>query len=323
MKNLSKSNRSFTAILKSKEINIFFGLLSLSIVLAISTDTFLTTYNIGTVIRQVSFIAIVALGQTLVLLTAGIDLSVGSIAGLSGILVSLFISDAHLGLPVVIGVPLAIMFGMGMGLMNGYLIGRLKLNAFIVTLAMGEVLGGLILVITKGYPVLELPKSFTFLGQGMVGLIPIPVIIMIIVFAIMHYVLVKTPFGRNIYATGGNKIAATLAGIKVEMEIMYVYMFSGLFSAMAGILMTSRMNAGQPTMGASWVMPSVTAAIIGGTAMSGGEGTLIGTLIGATFMGILSNGIVLLNISSYWERVIIGFVVILAVLLDYFRAKRK
>lgn len=320
---IKNNTRLITRLLKTKESNILLGLLGLCLVLGITTETFLTGYNIGTVIRQVSFIAIVALGQTLVLLTAGIDLSVGTIAGLSGILASLMMSSTHMGLPPIIAVPLAVLCGMVMGLINGLLIGKLRLNAFIITLAFGEVWGGMILVITKGYPVLELPESFKVLGQGMVGFIPVPVILMVILFGIMHYVLTKTPFGRNIYATGGNMTAATLAGIKVDKEITFVYMFSGMFASIAGILMTSRMSAGQPTIGSSWVMPSVTAAIIGGTAMSGGVGTLIGTLIGATFMGILSNGIVLLGISSYWERVITGFVVILAILLDFFRARRK
>jgi len=321
--NNSLKNGVFYRLMKTKESNIFLGLFGLCLILGIFTDTFLSSYNIGVVIRQVSFIALVALGQTLVLLTAGIDLSVGSIAGLSGILVSLFMSSDFFGMAAIIAVPLAMVCGLLMGLVNGLLIGKLRLNAFIVTLAFGEVWGGMILVITKGYPILKLPEGFTYLGQGMIGKIPMPVIIMLIIFAFMHYVLTKTPFGRNIYATGGNLTASTLAGIKVDKEICSVYMLSGLFSSIAGILMTSRMGAGQPTIGSSWVMPSVTAAIIGGTSMAGGEGTLIGTLIGAVFMGIISNGIVLLGISSYWERVITGLVVILAILLDFFRAKKK
>ncbi|MDX9940507.1 MAG: ABC transporter permease [Sphaerochaetaceae bacterium] len=308
-------------IFKTKEGSIFVGLTFLCIILSIFTSTFLTVYNIGIVIRQVSFIAIVAIGQTLVLLTGGIDLSVGAIAGLSSILGSMMMSN--MGISPLISVPVAIIFGMMFGLVNGLLIAKMKLNAFIVTLAIGEVLSGLILVITRGYPVLNLPKSFTIIGQGMVGPVPIPVIFMIVVVLIMNFILNSTPFGRNVYATGGSRIASVLAGIRVDSVILRVYMLSGLFAGLSGILMTSRMNAGQPTIGATWVMPSVTAAIIGGTSLAGGEGTVWGTLIGAIFMGILSNGIVLLNISSYWERVIIGIVVIFAVGIDFLRSRTR
>jgi ribose transport system permease protein len=168
-----------------------------------------------------------------------------------------------------------------------------------------------------------LPESFAFLGQGMIGLVPVPVIFMLVITIVIAYLLENTPFGRNIYAVGGNSIAAKLAGIKVENVTLYVYMLSGMFASLSGLLLTSRMNAGQPTIGASWVMPSITAAIIGGTSLSGGEGTIIGTIIGAAFMGVLANGIVLLNISSYWERVITGAVVIIAVVIDLIRKIRS
>ena len=315
------ASKDILKIIKTKEFSIFIGLLSLCLLLSISTDTFLTSYNMGIVIRQVSFIAIVALGQTLVLLTGGIDLSVGAIAGLSSILGALLMTSV--GLNPFLSTFLGVGFGFIFGLINGIFIAKLRLNAFIVTLAFGEAFYGLILVITRGYPVLNLPKSFTILGQGMVGAIPVPVIIMVILTAIMIFILHSTPFGRNIYAIGGNKEAASLVGIKVQNSVMLIYALSGMFAALAGLLLTSRMNAGQPTIGASWVMPSVTAAIIGGTSLSGGEGTIIGTVIGATFMGVLANGIVLLNISSYWERVIIGMVVILAIVIDLFRNRKK
>jgi len=307
--------------MKTKEISIFIALAILCLIMSVSTSTFMTPYNIGIIARQISFIAIVAIGQTTVLLTGGIDLSVGSTAGLSGILCSLLLTNVHVGPISIIFVSLVL--GILLGCVNGILIGRLKLNAFIVTLAMGEIYGGLILVITRGYPILNLPESFAFLGQGMIGLVPVPVIFMLVITIVIAYLLENTPFGRNIYAVGGNSIAAKLAGIKVENVTLYVYMLSGMFASLSGLLLTSRMNAGQPTIGASWVMPSITAAIIGGTSLSGGEGTIIGTIIGAAFMGVLANGIVLLNISSYWERVITGAVVIIAVVIDLIRKIRS
>ena len=304
-----------------KESGILLALITMCLVLSVTTSTFLTQYNIGVVIRQVSFIAIVALGETLVLLIGGIDLSVGYVAGLCSILGCLLMTSTNLDPYLCTLITLVI--GLILGTISGLFIAKMKLNPFIVTLAMGEVYAGLILVITKGYPVLNLPKKFTILGQGMVGPVPIPVIIMLIITIILAYILRNTPFGRNIYAIGGNQFAARLVGIPVEKIKVSVYAISGMLAALAGMLFASRVNAGHPTTGAAWLMPTITAAIIGGTSLSGGEGTILGTILGAVFMGILANGIVLLDISAYWERVIIGAVVLVAVIIDILRSRKK
>jgi len=304
-----------------KESGILLALIVMCVGLSVMTTTFLTQYNIGVVIRQASFVAIVALGETLVLLIGGIDLSVGYIAGLSSILGCLLMTSTNID-PYICTL-IALGTGLIFGSISGLFIARMKLNPFIVTLAMGEVFAGLILVITKGYAVLNLPKKFTILGQGMVGPVPIPVIIMLILAVIMAYILRSTPFGRNIYAIGGNQFAARLVGIPVEKIKVGVYAISGMLAALAGMLFASRVNAGQPTTGAAWLMPIITAAIIGGTSLSGGEGTILGTILGAVFMGILANGIVLLDISAYWERVIIGAVVLVAVIIDILRSRKK
>lgn len=311
----------FKRFFQIKESGILLALLVLGGVLSVTTSTFLTQYNIGVVIRQVSFVAIVALGETLVLLIGGIDLSVGYVAGLCSILGCLLMTTT--GLDPYLCTLITLFIGLFLGLLSGLLIAKIRLNPFIVTLAMGEIYAGMILVITKGYPVLNLPKKFTVLGQGMVGPVPIPVIIMLIITAILAYILRNTPFGRNIYAIGGNPAAARLVGISVEKIKVSVYAIAGMLAALAGMLFASRVNAGQPTTGAAWLMPVITAAIIGGTSLSGGEGTILGTILGATFMGILANGIVLLDISAYWERVIIGAVVIVAVVLDILRSRKK
>ena len=304
-----------------KESGILLALIVMCVGLSVTTTTFLTQYNIGVVIRQASFVAIVALGETLVLLIGGIDLSVGYIAGLCSILGCLLMTSTNID-PYICTL-IALGTGLIFGSISGLFIARMKLNPFIVTLAMGEVFAGLILVITKGYAVLNLPKKFTILGQGMVGPVPIPVIIMLILAVIMAYILRSTPFGRNIYAIGGNQFAARLVGIPVEKIKVGVYAISGMLAALAGMLFASRVNAGQPTTGAAWLMPIITAAIIGGTSLSGGEGTILGTILGAVFMGILANGIVLLDISAYWERVIIGAVVLVAVIIDILRSRKK
>jgi ribose transport system permease protein len=299
---------------------VLLALILLCLLLTLGTGKFLTPYNIGIVVRQIAFVATIALGQTLVLLTGGIDLSVGTSAGLCSIIGSLLMVSTKID-PYLCAL-LATLLGATLGGLNGVLISYLRMNPFIVTLAAGEVFAGLVLVITKGYPVTGIPESFRVLGQGMLGFIPVPAIAMLLIAIVLTFVLNRMPYGRSIYALGGNESAARLAGIDVKKVKFSVYLISGALAAFVGMMFVSRMNAGQPTIGPSWLLPSITAAILGGTSLSGGEGTMIGTIIGATLMGVLANGIVLMNISPYWERVIIGAVVIAAVLIDRFREKK-
>jgi ribose transport system permease protein len=196
----------------------------------------------------------------------------------------------------------------------------MKISPFIVTLAMGEICAGFILVVTRGWAITGLPDSMIYIGQGSILYVPIPVWIMIVICIILAYVLKKVPFGRHVYALGGNESAAQLVGIKVAKVKMLVFGLSGMLAALSGILLMGRLASAQPTVGAGWVMPTVTAAIIGGTSLSGGEGGVVGTLIGAALMGVLTSAIVLFGISAYWERVIIGSVVLAAVAIDRLRA---
>lgn len=321
MKLALKLPPSVARIARFREGGIFVALIVICAMLSIGTPKFLTSYNIGIVIRQVSFVAIVAMGQTMVLLTGGIDLSVGSVAGLCSVVGAIAMSKAPFD--PYIACLLAMGLGLVIGAISGFFIAYVKMNAFIVTLGMGEICAGTNLVITRGYPVLGIPEKFNFLGQGMIGPIPIPVVIMLLLMLLFTYLLTSTPYGRNVYAIGGNRNAARLVGIQVARVQMSVYAISGVLAAFAGMIFVSRVNAGQPTVGPSWLMPSITAAIISGTTLSGGEGTIIGAIIGAVFMGVLSNGIVLMDISAYWERVIIGSVVIIAVLLDVLRKRER
>lgn len=305
----------------SNESGILLVLLTMSILLGIVRPQFVSSYNLAMVVRQFSFVTIVALGQTLVLLSGGIDLSVGSVAGLCGILSAWLMVNT--GIDPYVTIVVGVFAGSLCGLINGLLITKVKLNPFIVTLATGEIFGGLIMVITKGWAIMSLPEKVFFLGQGMVGPVPVPVIIMALLAVFFTYILRNTPFGRHIYAIGGNEAASRLVGIQVDKVKTLVYVISGTLSAFAGIILVCRLTSGQPTIGQNWVMPSVTAAIIGGTSLSGGEGTVVGTVIGAALMGVLANAIVLLNVSAYWERVITGVVVLLAVALDRLRASRR
>jgi ribose transport system permease protein len=302
-----------------KESGIILAIILMGVVITIANPNFLTPYNFQIVARQVSFIAIVAAGQTLVLLLGGIDLSVGAIAGLSAILGAMMMTSG--GIDPFLSTGLAVLFGLCCGAINGTLIAKLKLNAFIVTLATGEVFAGAILVLTKGYAINGIPEVFQVLGQGTIGPLPVPVAIMLAIFAILAWVTTNTPFGRSVFAVGGNREASRFAGLHSERIEIIVYAISGGAAALAGMMFVSRMNAGQPTIGASWLMPSITAAIIGGTSLSGGVGTMFGTLLGALFMALLGNGIVLMNVSSYWERVIIGLFVLIAVIVDLIRRR--
>jgi ribose transport system permease protein len=308
----------FKNTFNSTETGILLVLISLAIILSIITPNFAGAYNLGVLVRQFSFVTLLAMGQTLVLLTRGIDLSVGAIAGLCGILSAWFMQVA--GFDPYISVILGIIIGACCGAINGLFITKLNLNPFIVTLAMGEIFAGFIYVITEGWPITEIPKSILFLGQGMIGPIPVPAIIMVVLAIIFIYILHSTPFGRHIYAIGGNENAANLVGIRIDKTKIMVYALSGVFAASGGILMMLRLGAGQPQIGEGWLMPSITAAIIGGTSLMGGQGKIIGTVFGAALMGVLANAIVLLGVSAYWEKVVIGAVVLIAITFDRLRS---
>ncbi|MEJ5902574.1 ABC transporter permease [Ochrobactrum teleogrylli] len=295
------------------------ALVVLTAVLALVTDNFLTTYNISVVTRQAAFVGLVALGQTLVLLVGGIDLSVGAAAGLSAIVGSLLLTS--LGIHPYAVIPLTMLFGMGLGLLNGFFVAFLRLNPFIVTLATWEIFAGITLVITKGYPIRPLGETFQYFGKGELFSIPIPVIIFIMAGLLLIWMLTQTKFGRNIYAVGGNRDAAILVGIKTRMVEFLVFGMAGMFAALAGILFASRMDAGQPSVGEGWLMGAITAAILGGTSLRGGQGSVVGTVLGALLLTVLANGTVLLNVSGFWQRVIVGGVVLVAIMVDLFRRR--
>lgn len=288
-----------------------------SFILNLITPAFLSRYNISTLARSISFTTIVAFGQTLVLLTGGIDLSVAGIAGASAIVSSWLMVNTNINPFICILITLIGAFCAG--LFNGILIAKVKLVPFIATLATGEIFGGIIYVITQGWPIQNIPQEVISLGRGMIGFIPVPTIIMLIIGIVIMVILNYFPFGRYIFALGGNENAARITGIRTDFVKVLVYGFSGLMAAISGVLITCRLGAAQPSVGSTWVMPSVTAAIIGGTSLTGGKGSIGGTIIGAALMGVISNAIVLLEISAYWEKVIIGFVVLIAVTIDRIR----
>jgi ribose transport system permease protein len=283
---------------------------------------FFSAENLLNVTLQASITAIIAAGMTFVILTAGIDLSVGSLVAFAGVLTT---SLLKINLPLYLVFPIAILGGILFGVVSGGVAGifvtKFNITPFIVTLALMTIWRGASFVYTGGRPIWELPDSFSFLGAGRILGIPFPTILMVIVFVISHIVLTKTKFGRYVYAVGGNLEAARLAGINTNFILTAVYVISGVLSAISGILLASRVNSGQPNAGLMYELDVIAAVVVGGTSLFGGRGTIIGTFIGAMLIAVLKNGLNLLNVGSYIQQIVVGVVILLAVLLDQLRQK--
>ena len=296
---------------------VMVALAVLVLALSLATDNFLSAFNVSLVVRTAAFVGLVALGQTLVLLVGGIDLSVGAGAGLSAIVGAIALTQW--GLHPWLVIPFTMAFGFFLGAINGTFVSLLRLNPFIVTLATWEIFAGLTLVITKGYPIRPLGESFMVFGKGEIFGVPVPVFVFIAAALVLIWMLTQTRFGRNIFAVGGNRDAAVLAGIPAWRVEFIAYGLSGMLASMAGILFASRMDGAQPSVGEGWLMGAITAAILGGTSLRGGQGSIVGTVLGALLLTVLANGTVLMNVSGFWQRVIVGAVVLLAVLVDLLR----
>lgn len=297
------------------------GLIALSIVLWILTPHFLTVSNLLNVAQQTTIVAIIAVGMTFVIITAGIDLSVGSVLAFAGVVMASLLQK---GVPVVIALLAGLGAGLFCGLLNGLLITVGKLPPFIATLGMMSIARGAALVYTSGRPISGFSDSFRWAAVGEVFHIPVPVVIMIAAYLIAHFVLTKTKLGRYTYAIGGNEEAAILSGVNVRFYKTLVYGLCGMLSGLAAIILTARLNSAQPIAGIMYELDAIAATVIGGTSLTGGEGKIFGTLIGALIIGVLRNGLNLLDISSFVQQVVIGTVIIIAVLFDMaLKANRK
>lgn len=297
------------------KIGPFIGLILIMIILGFLSENFFTLDNILNLLRQVSINALIAFGMTFVILTAGIDLSVGSILALGSALTAGMLTS---GMDPLLAVLVGLLIGLALGAVNGLIITKGKVAPFIATLATMTIYRGATLVYTGGRPITGLSDSFIFemIGRGYVFGIPFPVILMLGIFTILFFVLRKTVFGRQVYAVGGNEEASTLSGIKANRVKIWVYSLTGMLSVLAGIILTSRLNSAQPTAGASYELDAIAAVVIGGTSLMGGRGRIVGTLIGAMIIGVLDNGLNLLNVSSFYQQIVKGVVILLAVLLD-------
>lgn len=293
------------------------GLLIFSAVISIINPRFLSIFNILNVLRQTSINSIIAVGMTFVILTGGIDLSVGSVLAFCGAVSAALISA---GQPLIVVLFVALLTGTIMGILTGVIISRGKVQAFIATLVTMTIVRGATLVFTQGKPINaglgSASESFAWLGGGYLLGIPVPVYLMIFVYALAWYTLHQTRFGRYIYALGGNEEAARLSGLATKKMKTIVYGISGFLAALAGIIMTSRLSSAQPTAGTGYELDAIAAVVLGGTSLSGGSGRIMGTIVGALIIGILNNALNLMNVSSYYQMIAKGTVILIAVLLD-------
>ncbi|MCK1997551.1 ribose ABC transporter permease [Psychrobacillus psychrodurans] len=307
---LKSSSQSFL-----QKLGPVIGLLLIVVIISVMSPNFLTLNNLLNVLRQVSINALIAFGMTFVILTGGIDLSVGSILALTGAVTAGFLAS---GMDPMLAMFLGLILGAILGAINGIIISKGNVAPFIATLATMTIYRGLTLVYTEGRPISGLGDSLSFqlIGKGYFFGIPVPVITMAIAFGVLYFVLKKTTFGRRVYAVGGNEEASRLSGIKVDRIKVYVYALTGTLAALASLILTSRLNSAQPTAGNMFELDAIAAVVLGGTSLTGGRGWIVGTLIGALIIGVLNNGLNLIGVSSFFQQVVKGAVILVAVLLD-------
>jgi ribose transport system permease protein len=293
-------------------------LVALVVVFSALSPHFLSQGNITNVLIQSSTNAIIAAGMTFVILSGNIDLSVGSVLALSSVLGATVMAE---GGPIVIGVGIMLLGGIIAGGINGFTVSYLGFPAFIVTLATMWLFRGLAYVFTNGQAVTGLPKDFRILATGEIAGIPYIVLVMIAVYAVCYFLLSRMTFGRQVYAVGDNKEAARLSGVNVKRVVAAVFVICGLLAALGGVVLSSRLFSGQPIAGITFELSAIAAVVIGGTSLSGGKGGILGTLVGAIFIATLINGLVILNVSSFWQQVIMGLVVLGAVGIDQYRKR--
>jgi len=292
------------------------------VVFAVLSPFFFTAENLLNVTLQISISSIIAVGMTFVILTAGIDLSVGSLVAFVGIVATAALKVPH---SFALGLAFCLVSGLLAGALSGFVasffITRFRVTPFIVTLALMTILRGAAFALTDGRPVWELPDGFGAIASSRPAGIPVPTIIMLLVFAVAHVVLTRTRFGRYVYAVGGNAEAARLAGIETRSVITAVYVVCGMLSAVSGILLASRINSGQPNSGLMYELDVIAAVVVGGTSLFGGRGSVVGTFIGSLLIGILRNGLNLVNVGSYIQQIVVGVVILLAVMADQMRTR--
>ncbi|MDG4898389.1 ABC transporter permease [Mesorhizobium sp. WSM4976] len=304
-------------------------LVVMAVIFGLIEPRFLNPANLMNILRQATFLVIVAMGQMLALISAGFDLSVGAIVALTSVIAALVMvymmgadGTGSPMLALIAGCGAGLLAGLGFGLLNGLGVAVLKVSPFIVTLGTSSAIAGIALLLTGGAPVVGLPPLFVEnFGSGRIFGVPTVIYITIVIVGIMYYVMNWSRFGRYVYAIGGNEVAARLSGIRVGRYLTNVYVVSGLLASTAGLLLTARVSAGEPNLGGPFAMQSITAAVLGGTSLRGGEGSLGGVILGALFIAMLANGMNLIRVSSFWQMILLGCLLVFAVVFDRVRSK--
>ena len=296
-------------------IGIICVLIILCVVVALATDKFLTYNNIISVLRQISINMYIALGMTMIIILGHIDLTVGSLVAMCGTLTVGFVVNQ--GMPIGLAIVLGLLLGLFVGLVDGYVISKFAVPAFIITMAMQNVCNGVAYVYSGGESTRITDDFFVAIGTGyLFNVIPLPVVYMVILIAVFSFILSKTKFGTYVYAIGGNREAARLSGVPIRKVEIIVFTLTGLLSAFAGLVLASRMYSGQPSVGTGYEMDAIAACVLGGCSMAGGRGRISGTVFGAMVIGVISNGLNLIGVSSYWQLIVKGLIIAGAVLMD-------
>ncbi|HUK83783.1 MAG TPA: ABC transporter permease [Verrucomicrobiae bacterium] len=307
-------------LLRRREAGIFLALIGLMVLIAAYRREFVSPTNLYIVSRQVAFTAIVSLGVFFVILTSGIDLSIGSVVGLSGVLCGIAMAA---GVPAWLAVGVGLLTGAVIGAINGGIVAYVGVTSFIVTLGMLSMARGAVLVLTHGDSIRAIPDSFIRVGLADIAGVPVPVVVLAVIAAAAHVVLTYTVFGRRVYAVGGNEEATELSGINVRRVKFFTYVISSTLSSVTGILFIARFRSAQANAGLGMELDAIAATVIGGTSLMGGQGSVLGVLIGATIMGVIRNGLVLMDVSAYLQELIIGAIIVLAATLDVVRSRRR
>jgi inositol transport system permease protein len=299
-------------------------LIAMIIVVSFLSPVFLQPVNLLNIVRQISVIGLIAMGVTVAIISTGIDLSSGSVVGLASVVAASLAQQPGwaqakypgLELPLIVALLGGLGVGLACGFVNGFLIAKFKIPPFIATLGMMTAARGLSLLYSNGRPLSTLTDAYNFIGAGTILGIPVPIIILALVGIGTHVMLNYTKFGRYIYAIGGNELAARFSGLNLDRVKIGIYTFAGLLAGLAGIVVSSRISSGQPGLGVGYELDAITAAVIGGTSLSGGIGTVWGTVVGALIIGVLNNSLDLLNVSAYWQQIMKGAIIVIAIIID-------
>jgi ribose transport system permease protein len=301
---------------------LFLVVILLLVIGGIINPRFVGVDNMKIVTRDIAILAIAAIGVGFPILTGGIDLSVGSVVGLGGVMAAYFMMN--LGYPVWLSILLTLTFGLLIGWFHGLFVTKLKMHGFLITLVTLGLARGFILVLTNAFPITGLPREFTAIGQGYIAdLIPVPLVICVVIAALAHYLLRFTYIGRQIYATGSNLEAARLSGVNVDARIILCYIVSVVCAATVGMIQSARLSIGHPAAGEGYELLAIAACILGGVSLMGGQGGIFGIVVGAALIGTVQNEMVMLNINPYWHKIVISLVLLVAITLDYVRRRRN